>query len=149
MTPETAAALLLAYVRASGALRASAMIEAGTVDADADGSVALERAGSPIAEPLEPGPPAPLGFEVRSLPPFRVAEATGEVSAPFGALEHLVDGVDALARAIGDNSVVLVEFPTDDETPFAISAREGEGIVVVIGEDSYRLKPLSRDLNLE
>lgn len=149
MTPETVAALLLAYVRASGALRASAMTEAGTVDADADGSVALERTGSPIAEPLEPGPPAQLGFEVRSLPPFRVAEATGEVSAPFGAVEHLADTVAALARTIGADSVVLVEFPTDDETPFAVSAREGEGIVVVIGEDSYRLKPLSRDLNVE
>jgi len=149
MTPEAVAALLLAYVRASGALRASALIDAGTVDADADGSVALEPADSPISEPLEPGPPATLGFEVRSMPPFRVAEATGEVSAPFGALEHVADGVAALARAIGEQSVVLVEYPTDDETPFAISAREGEGIVVVIGEDSYRLKPLSRDLNVE
>jgi hypothetical protein len=149
MTPEDVAALLLAYVRASGALRAGAMIGAGTVDVDADGSVALERAGSPIAEPLEPGPAADLGFEVRSLPPFRVAEATGEVSAPLGALEQVADGVAALARAIGGDSVVLVEFPTDDETPFAVSAREGVGIVVVVGEDSYRLKPLSRDLNVE
>ena len=78
-----------------------------------------------------------------------MAEATGEVSAPFGALEQVADGVAALARAIGGDSVVLVEFPTDDETPFAVSAREGEGIVVVVGEDSYRLKPLRRDLNVE
>ena len=149
MTAAEVAGTLLAFVRASGALRAAAMVEEGTIDALADGSVALERAGSPIAEPLEPGEPAELGVEVREQPPFRVAEATGEVSAPFGALEQIADGVEALAHVIGGRSVVLVEFPTDDETPFAISAREGEGIVVVIGEDSYRLKPLSRDLNRE
>jgi len=149
MTPEAVAATLLAYVRASGALRAAAMVEEGTIDALADGSAALERAGSPIAEPLQPSEAADLGVEVRELPPFRVAEATGEVSAPFGALEHVADGVAALARAIGEGGVVLVEYPTDDETPFAISAREGEGLVVVIGEDSYRLKPLSRDLSVE
>jgi hypothetical protein len=149
VTAEEVAATLLAYVRASGAVRASALVEAGTIDVDGDGSAALERPGSPIAEPLDPGSPAQLGVEISTLPPFRVDGETGEVAAPFGALEQVAEAVQALARVVGAPAVVLVEYPTDDETPFALSAREGEGVVVVIGEDSYRLKPRSRDLNFE
>jgi len=141
MTAEQVAATLLAYLRASGAERASALVDEGTVDVDADGSAAFERHGSPIAEPVDPGggEPCELDVEVRPLPPFHVDEGAGEVSAPLGALEHLADGVRALARAFGGRSVALVEFPTDDGTPFALSAREGEGLVVVIGGDSYEM----------
>ena len=143
MTPADVAATLLAYVRASGALRAVAMLEEGTVDAYADGSVAFEPAGSPLAEPLEPGDAADLGVEVRALPPFRVREATGEVAAPLGALEHVAQAVEAIARLLGGRSVVLVEYETDDDTPFALSAREGEGLVAVIGEDRYAIRAAS------
>jgi hypothetical protein len=139
MTPADVAATLLAHVRASGALRAAAMIEEGTVDAYADGSTAFQRAGSPVDEPIDPGEAAGLGLEVRPQPPFRVNAATGEVAAPLGALEHVAEAVQALARTFGGRSVVLVEYATDDDTPFALSAREGEGLVAVIGDDRYSI----------
>jgi len=97
-----------------------------------------------MAEPLDPhdGEPLDLGLAVRKLPPFRVNAETGEVSAPMGALEHLAEGIRAIAVALGDNSVALVRFPaTDGETPFALAARQGEGLIVVIGDEQYEMDP--------
>jgi hypothetical protein len=142
--PPTVAATLWAYVAASGALGASAVVEAGTVDVEADGSASLEPAGSPIAEPLDPhaAPPLNLGLAVRALQPFHVDPEAGEVSGGLGDLEHLAEGVRAVATALGARSVTLVRFPTaDGETPFALAAREGEGLVVVIGDEQYEMSP--------
>jgi hypothetical protein len=48
--------------------------------------------------------------------------------------------VRALAATLGGHSVALVRFPAaDGETPFALAAREGEGLVVVIGDDQYQM----------
>ena len=142
--PQAVAATLLGYVRASGALGASALVDEGTIDVDADGSASVEPPGSPVAEPLDPtaGEPLPLPLTVRELPPFRVDAEAGEVSGPLGALEHLAEGVRALAAALGGRSVALVRFPVaDGETPFALAARQGEGLVVVIGDEQYEMDP--------
>lgn len=141
---ETIAATLLAYVRASGALMATAAVEGATVTADVSGDVLVEREEAPGPEPLDAAdaPPLDLGLELRALPPFDVDERTGEVRGMIGALEHFAEGVAALARALGGRSVALVQFPTvDEETPFALSAREGEGIVVVVGDEQYEMSP--------
>ena len=142
--PATVAATLDAFVRATGAEGASAMIPTGIVEVDDEGSASFEPADSPMAEPLDPhdGEPLELGLAVRKLPPFGVNAETGEVSAPMGALEHLAEGIRAIAGALGDNSVALVRFPaTDGETPFALAARQGEGLVVVIGDEQYEMDP--------
>jgi hypothetical protein len=144
VTAEDVAATLLAFVADSGAESATAVVDAGTVDVDADGSASLERPGSPIAEPLDPsvGEPLDLGTEVRRLPAFDVDAASGEVRAPFGALDHLASGLRALAATLGGRSVALVRFPTlDGETPFALAAREGEALVVVIGDEQFEMAP--------
>ena len=140
--PATVAATLEAFVRATGAEGASALIAAGVVEVDDEGSASFEPTDSPMAEPLDPrdGEPLDLGLAVRKLPPFRVTAETGEVSAPMGALEHLAEGIRAVAAAIGGNSVALVRFPaTDGETPFALAARQDEGLVVVIGDEQYEM----------
>jgi hypothetical protein len=142
--PKTVAATLLAYVSASGALGATAVIEAGTVDVEVDGSASLEPPESPVAEPLDAHAAAPLalGVEVRALPPFVVDAEAGEVTGAIGALEHFAEGVRALAAALGGRCVALVRFPaTDGDTPFALAARDGEGLVVVIGDDQYEMDP--------
>ena len=142
MNAETVAATLYAYVTASGALGATAVVEPGTVDVEADGSASLEPPDSPLAEPLDAqGADAlDLGIDVRSLPPFVVDVEAGEVTGAMGALEHFAEGVRALAAALGGGSVVLVRFPAaDGETPFALAAREGEGLVVAIGDDQYQM----------
>jgi hypothetical protein len=138
MSAETVAATLLAYLEASGATAASAVVEDGVVDV-VPGAAQVERPGAEAPEPLDPGDAAPLelGVAPEELPPFRVNADTGEVSAPFGVLERFADEVRALARALGDRAVALVAAPTEDGTPFALSAREGEGMVVVIGDDTY------------
>jgi hypothetical protein len=138
----TVAATLRAFVRASGALGASALVEAGTVEVEADGTGSFEPAGSPVAEPLEAadGAPLELGVEVEPVPPFAVDEQAGEINAPIGVLERAAEGVRALAAALGGRSVAVVRFPVlDDETDFAMSARQGEGMVVVIGDDHYQM----------
>ena len=49
----------------------------------------------------------------------------------------------ALAAALGGRSVALVRFPAaDGETPFALAARQGEGLVVVIGDEQYEMDPV-------
>jgi hypothetical protein len=144
MNAETVAATLLAYVTKVGALGASAVVEPGTVDVEADGSASLEPPDSPLAEPLDAqaAAPADLGMDVRELRPFVVDAEAGEVTGAMGALEHFAEGVRALAAALGAGSVVLVRYPaTDGETPFALAAREGEGLVVVIGDDQYQMDP--------
>jgi hypothetical protein len=123
---------------------ATALVEAGAVTADATGSVLLERADAPGPEPLDPAgaQPLALGLTVRALPPFDVDPERGEVRGPVGALEHVAEGVRALARVLGDRAVALVQFATaDEETPFALSARQDEGIVVVVGDEQYEMAP--------
>ena len=140
----TVAATLLSYVTASGALGATAIVDDGMVDVEADGSASLERPESPLAEPLDAQSAEPLALrlDVRRLRPFVVDVEKGEVTGAMGALEHFAEGVRALAAAVGDGSVVLVRFPaTDDETPFALAAREGQGLVVAIGDDQYEMDP--------
>lgn len=141
-SPEAVAATLLFYVRASGALEASAVAEDGAlVEVGASGSASVERIGG-VSEPLDPAAAlaADLGVRVRALPPVEVDAATGQVGAPLGGLQHMADGVRALARALGPAAVALVRFPTvDGVTDFAISAREGDGLVVVIGDDQYEM----------
>ena len=146
MRPETAAATIRAFVSASGALGASALTDAGTVDVEGDGSASLQPPDSPVAEPLDAlaGEPLTLGVEVAPLAPFAVDAERGEVSGALGALERAAEGVRALAAALGGRSVVVVRFPVaDDETPFALAAREGEGegMIVVIGDAQYEMAP--------
>jgi hypothetical protein len=143
---KTIAATLLAYVRASGALMATAAVEGATVTADVTGDVLAEVEDAPGPHPLDvsAAKPLDLGIEVRALPPFDVDEATGEVRGMIGALEHFAEGVTALARVLGGRSVALVQFPTaDEETLFALSARAGEreGMVVVVGDEQYEMDP--------
>lgn len=146
MQPDerTVAATLLAYVQASGALMATAAVDGGTVTVDATGDALAERSDAPGPEPVDAGgaEALELGFTPRTLPPMAVDAVRGEISGPLGALEHLAGGVLALAAALGGRSVALVQFPTaDEETPFALSAREGEGMVVVIGDEQYEMSP--------
>src|SRR4051794_25564024 len=140
--PATVAATLRAFVRASGALGATAVVEAGRIEVEPDGAASFEPAGSPVDEPLDAGDAEALelGVEVEAVPPLAVNEAAGEINAPLGILEQAALGVRALATALGEGSVALVRFPVlDGETPFALSARQGEGMIVVIGEDHYRM----------
>jgi hypothetical protein len=58
---------------------------------------------------------------------------TGELAAPIGTVQLLVDSVRALARALGGRSVATASFPTRDPgAPLTVAAREGEPVVLDI-----------------
>ena len=149
---DGAAATLREFVHRSGALRA-----AGLVGRDlGEAPVVVETGrlarigvdfGARIVQ-LPHGieldvviPPLP---DVRQLPPFDVDAAAGEVAGTIGGLEHLVDGVQGLADALGGRNVAMAVFETTDaDAPLAITARAGGGdpVVITIGEDQFELAP--------
>ncbi len=86
-------------------------------------------------------PPLALAA-VRPAPASAVTadEATGEIAAPLGTVEHLADVVLDLARAFGGRSLAAVDFPTADPAqPVTIAGRAGEPVLVAIGETQFEL----------
>jgi len=141
MELEQVGATLRAYVAASGALQAVAAVTDGIVTCDALGTVVVQLDPDDEPAPLDVGDaqPVPIGMELKQLPPFAVDAAAGEVSGPLGGLEHVAEGLLALSRALGPPSVAFTWPPTTDETPLVLSAREGDGVVIVIGEEQYEM----------
>jgi hypothetical protein len=83
----------------------------------------------------------PAGVAALPLPDMRPVPAsaltadpeTGELAAPLGAVQQLVDSVLALARALGGRSVATATFATRDPgTRLTVAAREGEPVVLDI-----------------
>jgi hypothetical protein len=143
---EEAVATALAFADAAGAHRVILLIDRGDdtpalmVDAVHDGTA--EVTDGDRTETVTPPPgaqPKPLP-EIRATPhtAIRLDFATGELSAPLGAIEHLADSVRALARAFGGRTVATAEFPTRD-FPFTIAAREGEPAILSAGDEEYEL----------
>ena len=92
----------------------------------------------PHAAELEPAPPALPS--VPPLPPIEVDAREGTVAAPLGAIDALVAAVSALAEALGGRSVALAFFQTtDDEVPLGVAARQGEPVLLTLGEDQFEL----------
>ena len=143
----------LATVREFGeralALRVTALLDAG------DGSTAAMiewEAGSPtvltagdeayeVADellegviPLPVTPPAPVLPESMHAHPER-----DEVMAPLGALTALGLAVLELARAFGGRSVASADFETADGSPITIAARDGEPLLLGVGDAQFEL----------
>jgi len=137
------AATLRSYVSRSGTLQAVAATPAGLVTCDATGAVTLQEPDAdeePVALDWREAEPLELGVELRRLPPFAVDAEKGEVTNVLGGLEHVADGVAALAAALGAPNVVLVWLPTaDEDTTLVVSGREGEGLVVVIDDEQFEI----------
>jgi len=143
---EQAVATALAFADAAGAHRVILLIDRGhdmpalMVDAVHDGTA--EVTDGDHVETLETRPtaaPKPLP-SIRATPhtAIRFDYATGEVSAPLGAIEHLADSVKALAGSFGGRTVATAEFPTRD-FPITIAAREGEPAILSAGDEEYEL----------
>jgi hypothetical protein len=98
---------------------------------------ALEVTQGEHARAAEPPPgavPRPLG-ELRPVPASALTAdpESGELAAPLGALQLLVESVRALARALGGRSVATATYATrDPELPLTVAAREGEPVVLEI-----------------
>ena len=108
-----------------------------------DGTLRLTR-GEETSAAVPARGAAPL-----SLPGLRAVPAsslsadpeTGELAAPLGAIQHLVDSVLALARALGGRSVATATFATrDPEAPLTVAAREGEPVVLDIAGRQFTFR---------
>ena len=85
--------------------------------------------------------PRPLP-EVRPAPASAIHAdpATGELAAPLGVVNNLSAGVLGLARAFGGRSVASADFATrDPELPITIAAREGEPLLLAVGDGRFVL----------
>jgi hypothetical protein len=88
-----------------------------------------------------PAAPRPLP-DIRPAPPssLRADPETGELVAPLGAVANLSESVLGLARAFGGRSVASADFATHDpRLPMTIVAREGEPLLLAIGDGRFEL----------
>jgi hypothetical protein len=143
-----AVATVRGFAAASGAQRVVAVIDRGDerhavmVESDAGGTVTVtegeESAEVPAKWPV-PAVAHPLPH-VHAVPATAIAVdvATGRLSGPVGALPLLGSAVLELARTFGGRSVATAEFATSDpDQPITIAAREGEPILLAVGEERF------------
>ena len=145
-----ALATVRAFAERADALRVVLLVDNGDqdlpamLDRSADGSVELSHDGStwtiPAATPV-PARPRDLP-DIRPAPSsaMRADPVTGELAAPIGAIANLGEAVLGLARAFGGRSVATAEFGTHDpELPMTIVARDGEPLLLAVGDGRFEL----------
>lgn len=126
------------FAARAGAERVVALLDAEPpvlVERLEDGTLQVtERDTTGAAVPPEGVAALPLP-ELRPVPASALTAdpETGELAAPLGVVQRLVDSVVALARALGGRSVATATFATrDPETPLTVAARAGEPVVLDI-----------------
>jgi hypothetical protein len=144
-----ALATVRAFGERSNAERVVLLVDQGDEDTTMlewapDGTVELTQGESrwtvPGGAPI-PAPPRPLP-DVRPAPSssLRAEPETGELIAPLGAVANLSESVLGLARAFGGRSVASADFATHDpELPITIVAREGEPLLLAMGDGRFEL----------
>lgn|GEM_PF-3032653 len=136
-----AGADLVVLIVDRGELDSALMVECssgGEVELVDGDTVTTVPAETPIAAP----PRAIPELQLHAIPGTAIAvdPGSGELSAPVGAIDQLVDGLRTLAGAFGGRSVATAEFPTSDpELPITIAARAGEPAVLAAGGEEFLL----------
>ena len=145
-----AVATVRAFAARSEALRVVLLVDLGDeeppamLDVSPGGAIELTDEGEAHAVPPEmpvPAPPRALP-EIRPAPSsaLRADPVTGELAAPIGAIANLGNAVLGLARAFGGRSVATAEFATQDpDLPMTIVAREGEPLLLAVGDGRFEL----------
>ncbi|MCW3007576.1 MAG: hypothetical protein JWP17_2202 [Solirubrobacterales bacterium] len=142
MEQAEVAATLRSFVSRSGAVHVVAATPAGMFGCDASGYVSfqLTEEDEPIEVTIDlRAVAAELDVDPHALPPFDADALAGEVTGPLGGLEHTAAAALSLSRALGAPTVVVVWLATEDDTELAISARDGEGCVVVLGDEQFEM----------
>lgn len=145
---DTACAGLRSFVHRSGALRAQALVPRGEHEPPAVVScvrlgpleIVIGDRAVELPHDVELDAQAPELGALRPMPPFEVAPERGEVSGMIGGLELVAEAAMAVAMAIAPGAAVVVEMETT--TPglaLAVSARPGEPVLVVLGEEEFEL----------
>ena len=145
-----AIATLRAYAEGAQAERVVLLVDRGDdnppamLDRAADGTIELTDGDETVtiaAGALVPAEPRRLP-ELRPAPSssLRADPATGELAAPIGAIANMATGVLGLARAYGGRSVASADFATQDpDLPMTIVAREGEPLLLAVGDGRFEL----------
>ena len=139
------------YQQRTGALRVVVLVDRGEdetplmIDCDDEQAVEITDGDRIVTVPADADAPA----APRSLPDIRATPAsaiemdlnTGDLQAPLGAIEHLAQTLQALARGFGHRSVATAELATRDAgTTITLAAREGEPAVLAAGDCEYTLR---------
>src|SRR4051794_12698628 len=145
---DTACVALRSFVHVSGALRAQALIPMGSAPPVIVSCTRLGPLEIVIGE-RSVQLPHDVEFDVAEpdlgalgpMPPFEVSAERGEVAGLIGGVDALRDAVVALAAAIGGGAAVVVEMETTaPDAPFVLSARTGEPVLALIGEEEFELE---------
>jgi len=134
------------FLERAGAARVTVVVDRGEarppllVDALEDGSVQIEFGEGEQGEGTAWGHDAVAVPDVRAIPPLRITRTAEGVDLPLVQLAYLAGHVRGLAASLGGRSVATAHFATTDpDLPLVIAAREGEPLVVVVGEEMYPL----------
>lgn len=144
--PGAVEAAVREFLHRAGALRVTVLVDRGparspmVVDALDDGTLEVEL-GPGEEGPGQDGAPAAVPVpDVRAMPPLHVTRTAEGVDLPLVQLAYLAGHVRAFAQALGGRSVATVHLATSDPAlPLVIGAREGEPLVVVLGEEAFPL----------
>lgn len=150
--------VLLATVRdfadRSGAVRVVVLLDRGpdrlapTIEAERNGDLTITQGeDSYLVPPNDLLGVAPLHIHmVQAIPPtaLNVDTVTERIEAPIGVLDALAQSVRDLAVAMGGRSVAQAEFETRSGIEIALTARDGDPLVVTAGDAQFEL-PTSPD----
>lgn len=142
-------ATVRAFAQDSCALRVVVLVDQGDgrtatmLEWEPDGEISITADQTTVqvpADALLDVAPLPLD-PVRAVPAsaIEVDELQGEVLAPIGAVANLAFAVLDLARAFGGRSVATADFATRTAGPLTIAARDGEPIVLAVGDEQFEL----------
>ena len=145
---DVALATVWEFATRSGAERVCVLLDAAgdgaagiVVECEPGGPVAVAVGDEQYVVPVEAVQgvaPLPL-HPMRPIPStaITVDAADGQIAAPLGAVASLGLAVLELARVLGGRTVATADFATATGGPLTIAAREGEPLVMQIGDQQF------------
>ena len=139
------------FAERSGAVRIAVLLDRGPerqpplIECEAGQPVTVTQGEEQV---VVPGPAlagvAPLHVHAPKAVPATALEVkpeTGEVHAPIGLIDALVEAVRDLAEALGGKTVAMGDWATRSGEVLSIAARVGEPAVLAFGEHEFELGP--------
>ena len=144
---DVACVALREFVHVSGALRAQALIPMGSapfaiVSCTRLGplEIVIGERSVQLPHDVEFEAPVPDLGPLGPMPPFEVSADRGEVTGMIGGVDALRDAVLTIAETLGGGAAVVAEMETTTpDLPLVISARAGEPVLAMIGDDEFEL----------
>lgn len=148
-THEVLLATVEDFAHRSGALRVAVLLdlgeglepplleweaEAGLTLSQGEAAYAVPPSMTAGAEPIHVHAPKAVPAGALDVDP-----TLGEVAAPIGLMDALVDAVTGLARVMGGRSVAVADFATRSGEPLSVAARVGEPAVLAVGEHEFQV----------